>query len=69
MAILTTLKERLTVTVLTKLLIAGVDKLHYEHLGQKLNAAMDTKFGVEKANAMQKKLAWWLRHVADELEA
>ena len=52
----------------TKAVVYGFEYLKDQHLGQRLNTAMDAKFGVERSNTVQKELATWLRAMATEVE-
>ena len=44
-------------------------ELESKHVGKLLNEYMDLKAGASISNPIQKKLAKWLRQVADEVEA
>ena len=52
----------------TRVVVYGFGYLKHQHVGQQLNQATDQKFGKDKADAVQKELAVWLRQVANELE-
>ena len=66
---LKTLQNKLTLWVMVKLLLVAMDKLHYENVGAKLNALMDRQLTKSTADPLQKKMAWWLRQIARELES
>lgn len=55
------------------LLLQGLEyafkELEAKHVGQQLNALMDKKIGADISDPTQKRLAAWLRQVADELVA
>ena len=63
-----TLQNKLTLWAIAKLLMVAVDKLHYENVGAKLNAVMDHQLTKSKSDPLQKKMAYWLRQIASELE-
>ena len=63
-----TLQNKLTLWAIAKLLMVAVDKLHYENVGAKLNAVMDQQLTKSKSDPLQKKMAYWLRQIAQELE-
>ena len=54
------------------LLLQGINyactELESQHVGRLLNAAMDQKIGSSVSDPLQRKVAKWLRQVAEELE-
>jgi len=65
---LKSLQNKFTLWAIAKLLMVAVDKLHYENVGAKLNAVMDKQLTKSKSDPLQKKMAYWLRQIAAELE-
>lgn len=59
----------LKLKLLLRGLLEAVDHLESQHVGKQLNTLMDAKVGAEKAHPLQRRMATWLRQVAEELEA
>ena len=63
------LRSRLDAFLIAKTVTYAFDRLKAQAVGQKLNVAMDDRFGAKRSDAIQQQLAGWLRQVADELVA
>lgn len=66
---LSSLKARFYTWLATKGILYGFQQLASQRLGQRLNAAMDARWGAARSDAVQKELAKWLESVAADLKA
>lgn len=55
-------------TLILRVVAESFDQLEAKHVGTLLNEAMDTRVGKDLSDKAQKRLAKWLRQVADEVE-
>lgn len=69
MNLLNLLPQSLRVKLILRAISEVFDKLEAKHVGKELNAIMDAKIGQPLSNVSQKRLATWLRQVAEEVEA
>lgn len=68
MGLLKFLPQRLKLRLILRAVSEGFDQLEAKHIGKLLNEAMDARVEGTLSNAAQKRLAKWLRQVADEVE-
>ena len=61
------LKDKLALWVVAKATVYVFDRMEAEHFGEKLNQAMDDKFGSVHSDKVQARMALWLHAVAKEL--
>lgn len=69
MTFLNLLPQPLRVKLILSAVAEVFDQLEAQHVGQLLNEALDQRVGKDLADKSQKRLAKWLRQVAEEVEA
>lgn len=63
------LRSRAELFVLVKVLTYTFDHLRADHLGFRLDHALDDRFGAKRSEEVQQRMVLWLKDVIAELEA
>ena len=69
MTLLNLLPNGVKLSLMVRVLTYAFSELESKHVGKLLNTYMDERAGSTISNPIQKKLARWLRQVAEEVEA